>query len=557
MTPPASRRLLLAAALCAASLAPRPALAQAPADSFAATATSVIAAGHHPWARWPEFPALAADLRAAYEPGAYQPLWIANGGPTQAARDAVAQLAGAGDHGLDPADYDAADLAARFAALGSGPPASGADLALLDTELTLGLTRYLVHHRMGRLDPRQFGFEFDQAVKRFDVAAVIRRASAGENLASLVRALEPRFAQYRLLEAALPRYRALAADSTLGPINAGPPVRPGDPLPAAPALRHLLAGLGDLPAADAGDTTPMYDEPLVNAVRRFQSRHGLETDGIIGRLTLAELNVPLAQRVRQFDLALERLRWLPDLSPPIVAVNVPGFELFAVDSVGASGRPALEMKVIVGKALDTHTPIFIESMRYIEFRPYWTVPLSIVRRTILPEVWKDPEYLARHGFEVLGSGNRVLGSEATPAVLARLERGTLELRQRPGPENAMGLVKFIFPNNHQVYLHGTPHSELFRRPRRDFSAGCIRVEDPAALAAWALRDQPEWTLSRIDEAMEAEGTSRAFLRTPVTVVIFYTTVVVRPGGAIYFYDDIYKHDAEMERALESGAPFRS
>ena len=215
------------------------------------------------------------------------------------------------------------------------------------------------------------------------------------------------------------------------------------------------------------------------------------------------------------------------------------------------------MKVIVGKALDTHTPIFIESMRYIEFRPYWTVPLSIVRRTILPEVWKDPEYLARHGFEVLGAGNRVLGSEATPAVLARLERGTLELRQRPGPENAMGLIKFIFPNNHQVYLHGTPHSELFRRPRRDFSAGCIRVEDPAALAAGALRDQPEGTLSRIDEAMEAEGTSRAFLRTPVTVVIFYTTVVVRPGGAIYFYDDIYKHDAAMERAIESGAPFRS
>jgi murein L,D-transpeptidase YcbB/YkuD len=215
------------------------------------------------------------------------------------------------------------------------------------------------------------------------------------------------------------------------------------------------------------------------------------------------------------------------------------------------------MKVIVGKALDTHTPIFIESMRYIEFRPYWTVPLSIVRRTILPEVRKDPAYLARHGFQVLGARSRVLGSEVTPAVLARLQRGTLELRQRPGPGNPLGLAKFIFPNNHQVYLHGTPQPQLFQRSRRDFSAGCIRVEDPAALAAWALRDQPEWTLARIDEAMEAEATSRAFLRAPVTVVIFYTTVVVRPGGTIYFYDDIYKHDEEMEQALESGAPFRS
>ncbi|MGE5230945.1 MAG: L,D-transpeptidase family protein [Deltaproteobacteria bacterium] len=553
MVPPIHHRFALAAALCAA---PLPALAQTPTDSFAAAARSIIAAGHHPWARWPEFPALAADLRAAYEPGGYAPLWIANGGPTPAARAAVAQLAEAGDHGLDPADYDAADVAARFAALGSGPPASGAELALLDTELTLGLTRYLVHHRMGRLDPRRLGFDFDQSVKRFDVAAVVRRASAGENLASLVRALEPRFTQYRLLEAALPRYRALAADSTLAPIDARPPIHPGDRLRAAPALRRLLTALGDLPAADGGDTTPLYDEPLVHAVRRFQARHALETDGVVGQLTLAQLNVPLAERVRQFDLALERLRWLPDLSPPLVVVNVPGFDLFAFDSVGASGWPALAMKVVVGKALDTRTPIFIETMRYIEFRPYWVVPLSIVQRTILPEVRKDPAYLGRNGFEVL-AGRRVLGSEATPAVLARLERGTLELRQRPGPDNPLGLAKFIFPNNHQVYLHGTPKPELFRRSRRDLSAGCIRVEDPATLAAWVLRDQPEWTLARIDEAMEADSTSRAFLRTPVTVVIFYTTVVVRPGGVVFFYHDIYKHDAEMERALERGEPFRS
>lgn len=553
MVPPIQRRLVFIAALCAA---PLPALAQTPADSFAATVRSVIAAGRQPWARWPEFPALAPDLRAAYEPGGYGPLWIANGGPTPAARAAVAQLAAAGDHGLDPADYDAADLAARFAALGSGPPASGAELALLDTELTLGLSRYLVHHRMGRLDPKRLGFGFDRSLRRFDVAAIVRRASAGENLASLVRSLEPRFTQYRLLEAALPRYRALAADSTLGPIRARPPVRPGDRLPAAPALRHLLAALGDLPSDAAGDTAPAYDSALVDAVRRFQLRHALDTDGIIGPLTLAQLNVPLAERVRQFDLALERLRWLPDLSPPLVAVNIPGFDLFAFDSVGASGRPALEMKVIVGKALDTRTPIFIETMRYIEFRPYWVVPLSIVRRTILPEVRKDPAYLARHGFEIL-AGQRVLSTEVTPAVLAGLQRGTLGIRQRPGSENALGLAKFIFPNNHLVYLHGTPNSELFRRPRRDFSAGCIRVEDPTALAAWALKDQPEWTIARIDEAMETDSTTRVFLRTPVTVVVFYTTVVVRPGGGIFFYPDIYKHDAEMQLALERGEPFRS
>ncbi len=553
MVPPIPRRLVFVAALCAA---PLPALAQTPADSFAATARSVIAAGHHPWARWPEFPALAADLRAAYEPGGYQPLWIANGGPTPAARDAVAQLADAGNHGLDPADYDAADLAARFAALGSGPPASGAELALLDTELTLGLTRYLVHHRMGRLDPKRFGFELDRSLRRFDVAAIVRRASAGENVAALVRALEPRFTQYRLLEAALPRYRALAADSTLGPIPARPPLHPGDRLPAAPALRHLLAALGDLPAAAAGDTGTTYDSALVEAVRRFQLRHALEADGVIGPLTLAQLNVPLAQRVRQLDLALERLRWLPDLSPPLVAVNIPGFDLFAFDSVGASGRPALEMKVIVGKALDTRTPIFLETMRYIEFRPYWTVPLSIVRNEILPAVRKDPSYLARNAFEIL-AGQRPQGSVVTPPVLAGLARGTLGLRQRPGPDNPLGLVKFVFPNNYQVYMHGTPNSELFRRPRRDFSHGCIRVEDPTALAAWALKDQPEWTLARIDEAMETDSTTRAFLSTPVTVVIFYTTIVVRPGSGIFFYPDIYKHDAEMELALERAEPFRS
>jgi len=386
---------------------------------------------------------------------------------------------------------------------------------------------------------------------------LVRASVAHNRLRAMIEEAEPPFPLYRHFKEALARYQHLAQDSTLQPVPAGASVRPGESYAGLAQLQRLLHALGDLPAEIATrDTARVYQEEVVEAVKRFQNRHGLEPDGILGRATLTALNVPLARRCRQIEFAMERLRWVPTVGEgPFLFVNIPAFRLYAFDSLGARGDPTLAMDVIVGKALDTETPVFIENMQYLDFRPYWYVPLSIARRTQIPAARKNAAYFRLHGFEVL-RGNTVLGQEATPELLAQLESGTLRLRQQPGPANALGLAKFIFPNNNSVYIHGTPSVVLFSRTRRDLSSGCIRVEDPAVLATWILQKQPPWDRERIVQAMNGEQTSRVFLQKELPVIIFYTTAIVRPAdGAVFFYEDIYGHDKILEEALLAGEPF--
>lgn len=291
------------------------------------------------------------------------------------------------------------------------------------------------------------------------------------------------------------------------------------------------------------------------AVRQFQLRHGLAPDGVLGRGTFAELHTPLAWRVRQLELALERLRWLPPIEGKrILVVNIPAFELFAFDSAGTSGSPELEMKVIVGRALDRRTPVLFEEMRYVEFWPYWNVPRSIVVGEILPELHKRPGYLHANEMELVGAHSAAAGDRVTPEALNRLSRVELGVRQRPGPANPLGLIKFVFPNAADIYLHGTPFAELFTRTRRDFSHGCIRVEDPVALANWVLRDQPAWPPDSINAALRGLRTIRAPLARPLPVAVFYTTAVVRPDGTTWFYADIYGQDRLLDEALRARAP---
>jgi murein L,D-transpeptidase YcbB/YkuD len=264
-------------------------------------------------------------------------------------------------------------------------------------------------------------------------------------------------------------------------------------------------------------------------------------------------DVTLSWRVRQIELALERLRWLPPLSDRrVLAVNIPAFELFAFDSAGVVGAPALEMKVIVGRALDRRTPMLLEQMRYVEFRPYWNVPHSITVHEIIPELGRRPDYLAANDMEIVGPRDSAFGDQPAPDVLERLTRGELRIRQRPGPDNALGLIKFVFPNAAGVYLHATPAPELFAHARRDFSHGCIRLEDPVALAVWALRDQPGWSRDSVEALMAGSRTVRVLLTRPLPVVIFYTTAIVRPDGRVWFSDDIYGHDVALDEALRAG-----
>jgi L,D-transpeptidase YcbB len=267
-----------------------------------------------------------------------------------------------------------------------------------------------------------------------------------------------------------------------------------------------------------------------------------------------------ARRTRQLELAIERIRWLPLLDDgPFIVVNVPGFQLYGFDSIGGAGAPSLEMNVVVGKAgAGRATPLFEDRMEYIVFRPYWAVPPGIMQNEILPAVRRDGSYLARNNMELFqGDGDFGSAVPATGANLARVAGGSIGIRQKPGPRNALGPAKFIFPNDHNVYLHGTPAQELFSRARRDFSHGCIRLEDPAKLAVWVLRDSTQWSRAQVEATMKAERTRKVTLGRKLPVVIYYTTAVVRPTGAVEFYDDVYGHDARLERALAKGYPYGS
>lgn len=505
--------------------------------------------------RSPRFPGYRDELTTLYTEREWRPIWIAVGRPTPAARAALDLLRSAGDRGLHPEDYDAAPLERRFGQLASGATPTAQDVAWFDLALSVGLLRHVSDVHVGRVDPRTLSIGINVQPKKLELARLVRDAIDGGRVSSIVKDAEPRFAQYRSLLRAYARYRLLA-DSSLPTVTADRPLRPGEPFAGVGALRSRLVAFGDLSAANAGrmlDST-RYDAVTAGAVAHFQERHGLPADSVLGRTTIAAINVPPATRAQQLELALERIRWLPSLDEgPFIVVNVPSFTLYGFDKIGGDGAPALTMNVVVGKAeVGRATPLFEDGMQYIIFRPYWVIPPGILRRETLPAVRRDPGYLARNDMEVFsGDGDTGTPLPATAANLARVASGTLGVRQRPGPRNSLGLAKFIFPNDHNVYLHSTPATELFSRARRDFSHGCIRVEDPAGLAVWVLRDPTAWSRTLVETAMNGDRSRRVNLTRPLPVLIYYTTAVVRPDGVVAFYDDVYGHDARLEKALVS------
>lgn len=490
-------------------------------------------------------------------------LWTDPAGrPTPDAREALALLRDAAADGLDPDDYGAAalttraDVLARGPAPGSPPPAA-ADIAAFDADLTEAMLTYFRHLHLGRVDPRAAGFQLTLPAEGHDFVQLLGDAIARKRVGETARELWPPLGRYRALRDALPKYRALAAEEAAWPAwpAARKPVKPGDAWDGLPALHHRLVRLGDLPAdapAPAGDAP--YEGALVDGVLRFQQRHGLEPDGVIGRATHAALRVPIAWRARQIELALERLRWMPDLGPGrTVILNIPMFRLWALDAPDAA--PALTMRAIVGRALKTTTPVFADEIQYLIFRPYWNIPRSILVNEVLPAVNRNPGYLARNDMEIVrGESDGSPAVAATAENLALLAAGRLRLRQRPGEQNALGRVKFVFPNDSSVYLHDTPARTLFARSRRDFSHGCVRLEEPAALATWALKDQPGWDEAAVLAAMEGAPSRRVDLAQAIQVILFYVTAMVfdADGGAVHFADDIYRHDVRLDRVLTPG-----
>lgn len=482
-------------------------------------------------------------------------LWLdRDGRPGASVRDALQLLSDAATDGLVPADYGVDELAGRAAALGRGDVSAASLQAAFEGDLDAAVQRFLHDLHFGRVDPRSLGFRLPSPRSGGpDIAALLHAAVAERRLRALAADLRPRLQQYRKLRDALARYRVLAEDRSLpGLVRAMPPVKPGDAFGDAAALQRRLVAVGDL-SPEAAQATPRYESALAEGVRRFQRRHGLDADGVLGRKTLEALNMPMALRVQQIELALERLRWLPELGPgPVVGINIPLFRLWAWDTADPQ-RTAIDMAVVVGRALNTRTPVMAETMRSVIFRPYWNVPRSIVRNELLPALMRDPARLQRDDLEIVrGDGDNAQVVPASPQALALLGQGKLRLRQRPGPTNSLGLVKFVFPNAENIYLHGTPATQLFQRSRRDFSHGCVRLEDPVALAQWLLRDQPRWTRERIEASMAGTSTLRVDLSRPLPVLLFYMTATVMPeDDALHFADDIYGHDARLLRALSA------
>lgn len=509
--------------------------------------------------RWPNFSDYSMYVKKFYEFNGDSLWWVKGMEPTAQARQVIALFLKADQKGLSAEDYDGSRWNDRLAKL---KPATRqpteADAVKFDLALTVCAMRYISDLHIGKVYPNYLAFALDDKSKRYDLAKFLKDHVVGAgDVAGVLAQVEPPYPGYRRTIQALQTYLELARRDDGEQLPAvKKAIVPGDTYPGVPRLARLLRLVGDLPAdANVPADQSIYASALVDAVKNFQRRLGRDPNGRLDAQTLADLNVPLSRRVRQMQLTLERWRWLPAAyqEAPIVA-NIPEFRLRAYDKDFKIG---VTMKIVVGKTYGHHnTPVFTDTMQYVVFRPYWEVPPSITRAEMIPHIVRDPDYLANKGFEVVDSKRNVVSTgKVTPEVLGQIRAGKLFVRQEPGPKNALGLVKFVFPNSYNVYMHDTPSTEFFAKARRDFSHGCIRLEKPADLAAWVLRDNPGWTPDRIRAAMNGTVTQQVNLAHPIPVFIVYATVVVLEDGVVHFYDDIYGHDTALEKALAKGYPY--
>ncbi|MEJ1961661.1 MAG: L,D-transpeptidase family protein [Gammaproteobacteria bacterium] len=514
-------------------------------------------------ARWRE------PLSQLYAKRGYAPLWVQPIGLTGAGQQLISELADAERRGLLTTDYDAAGLAQRVREMHDSGSATVASTMRVDLALSVAAARLASDLHDGRVRPADVGYDLDIPHPLFDAAQAVESLAASSNLGAALDAMEPQLRHYTLLKAALGKYREL--DATSSALTALPPpprfpVRAEDSYDGAPPLRRLLAALGDLrdshdpgnsgrpgepsamPAVQSANDETRLDPSLVEGLKQFQLRHGLDADGILGRSTFRALTTPFATRIWQIELSLERVRWLPARldSPPII-VNIPQFRLFAFRTTQDLAQDILQMNVIVGAAFKARqTPVFAAEMRYVVLQPYWDVPRSILVKELLPDIRARPGYLEKNGYEIVrGQSDSARPLPATPENVQLLAQGSLRLRQKPGPNNALGRVKFMFPNRHNVYLHDTPARSLFSLSSRAFSHGCIRVSDPMALLAHVMRNEPGWSEQKRDLALLGTTPVRWQLSKPIPVYIVYGTALATEAGAVMFFDDIYAQDAPL------------
>ena len=442
--------------------------------------------------------------------------------------------------GLTPADYH---LAAIESAISGKPSASDVDVQLLLTDAVAALVDEV---RYGKVKPQALDrrWNVDPRTGMPPLESLVAQVAAAP-AAATIESLKPAHFIYMGLKAALARFRDTAARGGWPIVAAGPTIKPDTASPRVPAIRAWLVAHGDLPAsAPAGET---YDAALQAAVKSFQERHRLGADGLVGKTTIDAMNVSAAARVNQVRVNLERVRWvIGGLSDSFVLVNLPAFKVYVIKD----RKNIWETRTMIGKAA-RQTPAFRADLRYIVFNPDWTVPPTILAKDILDEMRKGRDPIARKNLTILDRQGRVVSPDTIDWANAQPGNFPYTLRQPPGADNALGRVKFIFPNEHAIFLHDTPHRELFASDLRTFSSGCIRVERPLELAATLLDGQGDWTAGKIDGVVASGKSETVFLDHPLPVLIVYWTVSVGATGELRFARDVYGRDAPVLRGLDA------
>jgi murein L,D-transpeptidase YcbB/YkuD len=484
-------------------------------------------------------PSVWADVQRFYSERQHVPAWTGSREPNTQAAEALKILRATDLHGLDPERYAATELAARLgeltASVAEDAPEHVKHLAEFDVRLTTALLSAGRHVSTGLLEPKTIDARWNARRQSPDL---VRALSAG--VSSFLDAVRPRHPEYVDLQKAMMSLRGQAAKGWQSVPRAT--LRVGQWNKAVILLRQRLAAAGYLAASSAPDSAH-YDADVETAVKAFQEHHALETSGRLDLPTLMALNTPLPVRLSQVAMNLERWRWLPDdLGPRHFIVNIPYFHLIARED----GKPVIHIRIVVGKR-GNETPMFSDEMTHVVFSPYWNIPETIALEETAPAIARDPNYLARNNIEVVSTSGRVIPTSSIPWDDPEA-LGSLSFRQRPGANNALGYVKFMFPNKHNVYIHDTPADALFRRIGRAFSHGCVRVEEPEVLAQYVLRDEEEWTPEAIQTAMRAGEEQHVKLRRPIPVHIIYMTSWVDERGGLHFQNDVYGYDSKQARA---------
>lgn len=446
------------------------------------------------------------------------------------------------DHGLDPADYHVALIRRhRYRPEDELPARTDLHLELLATD---ALARYAFHLHFGKVDPQSIEptWNFTRTLEGIDAVSALQNLIDAPDMAVALRALAPQEERYAALMSALADYRAIARSGGWDPLTDGETLREGMRSPAVAALARRLAAEGYFPKEEAARGAEVFDARLREALEKFQRLHGLEVDGAAGPRTRAALNVPVEARIDQLRVNLERVRWIfRDLEPRYIVANVARFQVSLIEN----DRQVWTTRAVVGRPY-RQTPMFRARMTYLVLNPSWTVPPGILRNDLLPEIRRDRTALAKRNMVVLDTSGNMVDPEQ---VDWNARNFPYILRQLPGPDNALGQVKYMFPNPYHVYMHDTPSRELFARSDRTFSSGCIRLENPLELAELLLRESGEWDRAAIDRVL-ADGRSRTItLPRPLTVLLTYATVVPE-DGELYLLPDVYGRDGRVLEALE-------